>query len=312
MKKCLIFIDKKHPKSSVDFIEAARQIFEGEPFETYGLSVNQKQAVGIGAFDRHVHITGDDEFEWNPRSLTDVLEEVHHHFQFDAIIIPATYLGRMLAPRLAMRLKVGLVADVTAISKEHGVLEMVRPAFSGKIMAGIVQQGDGPMMMTIRPNAFTYSGALTKATDEIEFNTAIQSKPGLARLQMEEKAQSYDIRDSEVLISGGAGVARRFHRLSELAEALNGEVSASRKVIDKGIAVRNIQVGQSGKTVTPRLYIALGISGAIQHIEGLRNVEYIISVNTNMNAPICSLSDVVVVGDASHFMELLIRRVTKK
>lgn len=107
----------------------------------------------------------------------------------------------------------------------------------------------------------------------------------------------------------GGGTARSFHKLESLADVLDGQVSASRKIIDKGIVSRSVQVGQSGKTVRPKLYMALGISGAIQHVEGLKNVENIIAVNTNRSAPICSLSDIVVEGDASEFIDKMVQRI---
>nr|MDA3941003.1 FAD-binding protein [Spirochaetia bacterium] len=112
-----------------------------------------------------------------------------------------------------------------------------------------------------------------------------------------------------VLISGGGGITGGIPQLYSLAEELNGKVSASRRIVDQGLAPRNIQVGHSGKTVSPRLYMALGINGAMQHVEGLRNVESIISVNTARNAPICSLSDIVVEGDAREFVESLTTRI---
>lgn len=120
-----------------------------------------------------------------------------------------------------------------------------------------------------------------------------------------------DIRDAEILISGGGGVAGSFDELQKLAAVMGGRVTASRRAVDLGVAARAIQVGQSGRTVSPRLYIALGIDGAGQHIEGLRNIESIISVNTNRHAPICSISDIVVEGDAREFIERLCRRINE-
>jgi electron transfer flavoprotein alpha subunit len=120
-----------------------------------------------------------------------------------------------------------------------------------------------------------------------------------------------DIRDAEILISGGGGVLGSFAELEKLASAMGGRVAASRRAVDVGVAARTIQVGQSGRTVSPTLYMALGIDGAGQHIEGLRNIESIISVNTNRHAPICSISDIVVEGDASEFIERLCRRIAQ-
>ena len=310
MKKSLIYIDHENVKNSVDLLEVVRRIY-GKDCETYGVVLNGDGSQAKGHFDTLIYVSEEKVFSSDTRMVTDILEELHKVHDFDTIVIPATNFGRMLAPRLAMRLHVGLVADVTAIGLQDGQLEMIRPAFSGKIMAGIVQQGEGPTMMSVRPNVFTYEQAEEKPTLMVQYHPQSLRKSGLKLLEITEKEQSYDIRDSQVLISGGGGTIRSFEKLQDLAHALKGHVAASRKIIDKGIAPRSIQVGQSGRTVNPKLYIALGISGAIQHIEGLKNVETIISVNTNKNAPICSLSDLVVEGDASDFIEKLTKKINE-
>lgn len=309
MKKSLIYMDEENKKNSIDLLEVVRQIFGEEPNETYGISVNPNCMKEEGAFDKLILVSEDEINEKDPMIITDIMEELHRQYEFDCILIPATQFGRMLAPRLAMRLKVGLVADVTAIHHHNGVVEMVRPAFSGKIMAGIVKSAEGPYMMSVRQNVFAYNNQNLKNTQIIEFHPQKRRNSSLKLLESSKMAHSYDIRNSKVLVSGGGGTSKYFKKLELLAKELNGQVSASRKIIDKGIAPRAIQVGQSGKTVNPKLYIALGINGAIQHIEGLKNVDYIITVNTNTSAPICSLSDIVVEGDASEFIDKLIGKI---
>lgn len=311
MKKSLIYLDHENYKNSIDLLEVVRLIYGDEKYETYGLSVNHPCSQAKGVFDTLIQVDQEKVFQQDAMIVTDIVEELQETHDFDVILIPATSFGRMLAPRLAMRLHVGLVADVTAINCQDGMLEMVRPAFSGKIMAGIVQQGDGPTMMSVRQNVFSYQPEEAKLTLVVTYHPKRNRKSGLKLLETKPKAHSYDIRESEVLISGGGGMIRNFDKLKSLADALNGQVSASRKIIDKGIAPRSIQVGQSGKTVHPKLYLAFGISGAIQHIEGLKNVETIISVNTNRNAPICSISDLVVEGDAVTFIEKLTNKMNE-
>jgi electron transfer flavoprotein alpha subunit len=309
MKKSLIFLDSENIKNSIDLLEVVRQIYGEEGCETYGISVNSQCLEAVGMLDNLIQVTDVGDFENDTIGVKDIICQFHKRYDFNCILIPATHFGRMLAPRLSMALQVGLVADVTAINYKEGVLEMVRPAFSGKIMAGIIQQGKGPIMMSVRENVFSYKHGSVKHTEIIPYHPEKKFKSSIKLIEKNEKTQSYDIRDSEVLISGGGGTIRNFGKLEELAEVLQGQVSASRKIIDKGIAPRSIQVGQSGKTVNPKLYIALGISGAIQHVEGLKNVENIISVNTNRNAPICSLSDIVVEGDVFEFIDKLIKRI---
>jgi electron transfer flavoprotein alpha subunit len=141
------------------------------------------------------------------------------------------------------------------------------------------------------------------------YTEPVGSRSRLKRLHVEKHQHTTDIRDSEILISGGNGVKDAFSDLYQLADALNGTVAASRKLVDQGIAPRSLQVGQSGKTVSPRLYMALGIHGTMQHIAGLRGIESIISINTNRNAPICSLSELVVHGDAAEFINKMVKKI---
>lgn len=310
MKKSLIYLDEEDIQSSIDLLEVDRQIYRDECYETYAFCFNQPVgAAGCGKFD-YVFSVQDDRLQGcDIGNLTNCLEELHRTYRFDSILIPASWQGRMLAPRLAMRLEVGLVADVTSIEYNDGELEMVRPAFSDKLFAGVTNKNCRPIMMSVRPNVFTDSSKQLKDTKIIPFQT-ITLQPGKIKLlEAKEKERAKDIRESEILVSGGGGVTGHFEQLYLLADELNGMVSASRRVVDSGIAGRSIQVGQSGKTVSPKLYIALGIYGSLQHMEGLKNVENIISVNINRNAPICSLSDIVVEGDSKEFIEKLLVKI---
>lgn len=309
MKKSLIFMDEEDVDSSVDLLEAVGQIYRDEGYETYAFCVNQPVDAVKCYFDFVLSVQDDRLQSYDMVNLTNCLEELHMAYGFDSILIPATYLGRMLAPRLAMRLGVGLVADVTGIGFNDGALEMVRPAFSGKLFAGVTNRNRRPVMMSVRPNVFTYSSKPSKEAEIIPFEPATLQPGKIKLLEVKSKERAKDIRESEVLVSGGGGAAGHFDQLYQLADELGGMVSASRRVVDSGIAERSIQVGQSGKTVSPKLYIALGIYGSLQHMEGLKNVENIISVNTNRNAPICSLSDIIVEGDSKEFIEKLLAKI---
>ena len=265
----------------------------------------------MGELDYVIHI---EEGRLEPHdiiNMTNCIEELQQQHVFDAILIPATTLGRMLAPRAAMRLHVGLVADVTAIRRRNAEVQMVRPAFSGRMLAGIVNLGRVPVMMTVRRNVFSRAKRRSKRAEILKHAPRNLESPGLRLVERRVKSEARHVRESEVLVSGGGGVLRSFDQLESLARALGGMVSASRKVVDSGKAPRHIQVGQSGNTVSPRLYLALGISGSIQHVVGLKNAEYIIAVNSNKQAPICSLSDIVVEGDAREFISRMVGRIER-
>ena len=311
MKRCLIYLDDREIQNSIDLLEVARQIYQETPYETVGVAFNHDGEAVMGAFDKVICVKEPNINGYDQVAVNKVMVQLQTVNEFDSILIPATHFGRMLAPRLAMSLHTGLVADVTAIGHRKGELEIIRPAFSGRIMAGIAIKGQGPKMMSVRQGVFHYEGTRNKATKvEIHVPDRVQDG-GIRCLEKRVKEQTYDIRESDVLVSGGGGVIKSFHHLENLADKLGGQVSASRKIVDKGLATRSIQVGQSGKTVSPKLYIALGIYGAIQHVEGLKQVEHIISVNINKDAPICSLSDIVVEGDAVTFIDGLIERIEK-
>jgi electron transfer flavoprotein alpha subunit len=309
--KSLVLLDREDVQSSIGLLEAVRQIYRDGCCETCAFCLNQPVGAAENKFDYVFSVQDDRLKDCDIGNLTNCLEELHRTYLFDSILIPASWQGRMLAPRLAIRLGVGLVADVTGIEYKDGELEMVRPAFSDRLFAGVTNKNGKPIMMSVRPNVFTYTLTQPKDTRIIPFQPSSIQPGGIKLLEAREKEKAKDIRESEILVSGGGGAADHFDQLYLLADELNGLVSASRRIVDSGIAGRSIQVGQSGKIVSPRLYIALGIYGSLQHMEGLKDVENLISVNINRNAPICSLSDIVVEGDSKEFIGKLLDKIRK-
>jgi electron transfer flavoprotein alpha subunit len=164
-------------------------------------------------------------------------------------------------------------------------------------------------MMSVRPKTFAYTARERKAGLPLDIEVPDPSDPGIHLLERRAKEEARDIRESDVLVSGGGGALRCFPLLGDLAEEFGGMVCASRRAVDSGAAPREIQVGHSGKNVGPRLYLALGISGSAQHVAGLKDAECIISVNTDCDAPICGISDIVVEGDVRQFVEGLTTRI---
>jgi electron transfer flavoprotein alpha subunit len=306
MKKILLYLDGNRAQELSLFGACERMVAKHENTIT-AIGTTENIPTGNSLYDEVIKI--DDSINaYDTLQLTELLEALHHQHQYDIILFPATSLGRILAPRLAIALHTGLVADVTDIVVNNDVIEMVRPAYSGKLMAQIVSTSEGPLMMTVRSGVFTSKTAVLKTTQYHRFSFVTQASR-ISLLETQAKPTTKDIRDSKVLISGGGGVLEHFDHLHELASVLNAQVAASRRVVDSGVVQRKIQVGQSGKTVSPKLYIALGISGSVQHIEGLKNVETIIAVNTNKHAPICSLATIVVEGDAVAFIERLLNKI---
>jgi len=309
MKNCLVLMDD--PETDLELLEVAHRMYADGEAHIMGLALDPARERLPGGFDGIVQFDCGKVEIFDSARIAEGVARLHEAFVFDSVLVPATPFGRMAAPRIAMRLRCGLVADVVALERVDGELEMQRPAYSGKLMAGIVKQGSGPVMMSVRQGVFPADAVTAKPTRYTVFPFNYGKPCGITFLGVREKPQSHDIRDYEVLISGGGGVIEHFDRLQDLSKAMHAQVSASRRLVDSGIASRRIQVGQSGKTVSPRLYIALGIDGSLQHMEGLKNVEHLIAVNTNKDAPICSLADVVIAGDAVEFIDRLLERIER-
>jgi len=310
MYKVLVYIDPHNPGASLGLLEAAERIAYADRLVTYAFCPGNPTPVIHGHFDFCVCTDAAVE-PYDTQNLAACLKSLQDEYHFDAVLLPATAWGRNIAPRAAMRMRVGLVADITEVTRDGDVVRLVRPAFDGKMLAVIECVGGKPIMASVRPGVFRYDGGGGKDTQHITFSPKGLSPSGVSLLSSEHKRAVADIRESDILVSGGGGVGDAIEKLELLAKALGGMVSASRRLVDSGMAPRAIQVGQSGKTVSPRIYFALGIYGSLQHIEGLRNVDCIISVNTNPKAPICSISDIVVEGDAVEFAQKLAEKINQ-
>lgn len=311
MKRVLVYIDPDFVASSLDLTGVVEGMYGPNMAETTGFTIGSPPDSVMGTLDRLVHLETGPNTRFDLEYLSTCIAELHQAHRFQAIIFLSTTFGRMLAPRVAVRLKTGLVADVTGIRREGDEVRLIRPAFSGRMLATIAFRGEGPIMMSVRGQTFHRSASQSRRTKVSAFVPKATSRSRVRMKSRRPKASPYDIRESDVLVSGGGGIIREFSRLYDLAERIGGLVSASRKVVDRGKAPRAIQVGQSGKTVRPKVYLAIGISGSIQHITGLREAESIIAVNSDRYAPICSLADIVVEGDARVFLDEMMARLQR-
>ncbi|PKP24941.1 MAG: electron transfer flavoprotein subunit alpha/FixB family protein [Bacteroidetes bacterium HGW-Bacteroidetes-22] len=233
------------------------------------------------------------------------------------LLIGATTIGRDLGPRLSARCQTGLTADCTRLEMgDDSHLLMTRPAFGGNLMATIVCREHRPQMATVRPGVMRRCDPDEKRTGKIDkitipFNHS-KFAVRLIKTVKESKGKT-DITQARILISGGRGVgsAEGFEKLKELAIVLKAEVSASRALVDAGITDHNHQVGQTGKTVRPDLYLACGISGAIQHLAGMEESDFIVAINKDKGAPIFQVADVGIVGDVNRIIPLLTERMKR-
>lgn len=238
------------------------------------------------------------------------------------VLYGATTIGRDLAPRIASRLKTGLTADCTKLeiadTEEGGKqFRMTRPAFGGNLMATIICPNTRPQMSTVRPGVMQKRQAEAGRKGSIrEFVPTFDTSRIKVKLLETQKLNhaDKDIADAKVLVSGGRGVHDRsgFDRLQALADVLGGQVASSRAMVDNGVMSHECQVGQTGKTVRPNLYMACGISGAIQHLAGMEESGYIIAINKDKFAPIFSAADLGIVGDLHKIVPMLTERLKKE
>ena len=234
------------------------------------------------------------------------------------VLFGATTIGRDLGPRLSARVGTGLTADCTGLEiSEERDLMMTRPAFGGNLMATIVCKEHRPQMSTVRPGVMRMRERDDSRKGTIE-EFKVNFKPEKFRVRVietvKEAKDKVDITEAKVLVSGGRGVGNEegFAKLRLLAEELDAEVSSSRAMVDAGVMSHDRQVGQTGKTVRPDVYFALGISGAIQHLAGMEESEMIIAINKDKYAPIFSIADLGIVGDVNKIIPLLTERLKNR
>ncbi|NLW22150.1 MAG: electron transfer flavoprotein subunit alpha/FixB family protein [Tissierellia bacterium] len=232
----------------------------------------------------------------------------------EIILIGATNIGRDLGPRISSRIHTGLTADCTGldIDLENRRLLQTRPAFGGNLMATIICPNHRPQMATVRPGVFEKAKYDDTRQGNIEkFTPNLKEEDIRARVVevVKEKGSELKLEEASVIVAGGRGLGgpEGFKLLEELAEKLGGVVGASRAVVDANWIDKSHQVGQTGKTVRPDLYIACGISGAVQHLAGMQNSKYIVAINKDKDAPIFNVAHYGIVGDLYEVLPELIK-----
>ena len=265
--------------------------------------------------------------EYRTEPYAHALAEVIKKYKPEIMLVGATAIGRDLGPRVSARIHTGLTADCTQLEigdfpinpipgreQLHNQLLMTRPAFGGNTIATIACPNFRPQMATVRPGVMQKAERVEGAQAVIEeFNPGFVPNNKYVEILDIVKAVSdvEDIMDAKILVSGGRGVgsAENFKLLDDLAEALGGTVSCSRAVVDAGWKSKDLQVGQTGKTVRPHVYFAIGISGAIQHLAGMEESDIIIAINKDETAPIFDVADYGIVGDLNKILPALTEKI---
>jgi len=232
--------------------------------------------------------------------------------KYDVVVFAATATGRDLAPRVAARAKVGLATDVVELALDGGAVVATRPVYAGKALQR-VKLAAKPAVVSVRPNTFTAAPASAAAPTEAVAVPAFDARVTVKEIKAPAQA-ALDVGEAPVVVSGGRGLKEpaNFKLLDDLAAAIgNTAVGASRAVVDAGWREHGAQVGQTGKTVSPTLYIAVGISGAIQHLAGMRTAKTIVAINKDKDAPIFKVADYGIVGDLFEIVPRLTEEIKK-
>ena len=246
---------------------------------------------------------------------TKALVNVINERKPEIVLIGATTIGRDLGPRVSARVHTGLTADCTSleIDDETRNLLMTRPAFGGNIMATIICPDHKPQMSTVRPGVMQKLERNEELTGEIiKMNVEFTSEDMNVQVleYIKETTKKVNLEDASIIVAAGRGVGEEnIELLKELADLLGGQIAGSRAAIDAGWLEKDRQIGQTGKTVRPTLYIACGISGAIQHVAGMEESEYIVAINKASDAPIFEVADLGIVGDVKQVVSSLISQL---
>ncbi|MBR3631674.1 MAG: electron transfer flavoprotein subunit alpha [Elusimicrobiaceae bacterium] len=267
--------------------------------------------------DKIYAVSGPAYHDYNTTAYASALITLIKKYSPSVVLYPSTYIGRDLSPRVAAELFVGLTADCTGLSIAEGLLIQTRPAFGGNIMADIKCPDYRPQMSTVRPNVFkkvvTRPGSMAQVISEPIAVPVAAGKVRIVSKHFDQVTETEKLDEAEVVIAGGRGMkdAAGFAVLGELATELGGAVGASRAAIDMGLQPKEKQIGQSGVTVSAKLYVACGISGAVQHTVGIEHSDVIIGVNKDANAPIFNVCKYGFVGDARQLMPKVVAALKK-
>lgn len=286
-------------------------------FPGYNISNQAQMLIEYGA-DKVICIDQPELKDYLTEQYKQALYQAIDEFKPSIVLLGATTIGRDLGPRLSAKVGTGLTADCTRLEiSEERELMMTRPAFGGNLMATIMCTEHRPQMSTVRPGVMQKADRDASRKGEIiEFKPVFDASKFKVRIleSVKENKDKVNITEAKILVSGGRGVgnAEGFKKLEKMANVLDAQVSSSRAMVDAGIMDHERQVGQTGKTVRPDLYFAIGISGAIQHLAGMEESDYIIAINKDKYAPIFGVADLGIVGDMNKIVPLLTERLEKE
>jgi electron transfer flavoprotein alpha subunit len=316
--KILVYLEQRNGQIKKSSLEAAKAASETAvhlacPVEGITVGDNIEGLASAGGFgiDKITQFRHQDLANYSTSAYSEIISKFASENGFDILFFCNTSLGKDLAPHIAVKLGAGIAMDCVALSYAGGDITASRPIYAGKAIQEIRITSQNKIFV-LRPNVFNPGISSGK---EAEIAVIDEKSPDLSIrvTEIKKSGGKLDVAEADIIVSGGRGMKgpEHFHLVEELAEILNGAVGASRAVVDAGWRPHGEQVGQTGKTVSPNLYIALGISGAIQHLAGMRSSKYIVAINKDKDAPIFQTADYGIVGDLFEIIPVLIAELKK-
>ena len=272
-------------------------------------NINDVSKYGI---QKVIHIKNSDLANYSSSGYTDLISDLAKESGYDIIILSNTALGKDLAPRLSIRLDAGCVVDCIKVNVSGSELTFTRPAYAGKALIDLKLLSN-KKVITLRPNVFKAQVLDNPPPAELVIKEVSDVNHKCKVTSFKKSEGKLDVAEADIIVSGGRGMKgpENFHLIEELADTLSAAVGASRAVVDAGWRPHSEQVGQTGKTVSPTLYVACGISGAIQHLAGMSSSKYIVAINKDKDAPIFSVADYGITGDLFEIIPALTAEIKK-
>ena len=318
-KNVLVIVERRDGSLrnvSFEVLNAAQQMTNGGEVTAVvfgkGDSDEAQQLAQYGADNVYI-VTNEELDEYSTDAFSQALTEVVQTIKPDVILVGHTAMGRDLAPRTAARLELGLISDCTGVEVDGEEITFIRPIYSGKLFQK-KRVKEGIIFASIRPNNIAIGEPDAQRTANVtETQATITNIRTIIKDVVKKTTGKVDLTEAKIIVSGGRGVksAEGFGPLYELADVLGAAVGASRAACDAGYCDYAMQVGQTGKVVTPDLYIACGISGAVQHLAGMSNSKVIVAINKDPEAPIFKVADYGIVGDLFEVIPILIEEFRK-
>lgn len=316
--KILVYIEQRNgsiKRSSLEAVKAAEKLSTQLKSEVscliIGQDVSDIESLGEYGATKNVFYKNENLNFYSPSAYADITFECAKETGADILLFAHTALGKDLAPRVAAKLEAGIAADCVHFEVNAGEITATRPIYAGKALAD-VKINSAKKVFTLRPNVFPL-GEKSGKKAEVEIKTPGNLNFAVKTTGLKKSEGKLDVAEASIIVSGGRGLKapENFKMVEDLAESLGAAVGASRAVVDAGWRPHSEQVGQTGKTVSPNLYIAVGISGAIQHLAGMRSSKYIVAINKDKDAPIFSVADYGITGDIFEIVPALIDELRK-